>query len=147
MRILIDGDGCPVISQSIKIAKKHNIKLVILCDTSHNFDKYDVEIITISKGNDAVDFEIVNKANNKDIVVTQDYGLATMLLSKGCIIINQNGLRYTNDNIDMLLFTRYISKKMRDTKTKVKGPKKRTKQDNENFEKSLENIIKHIREK
>lgn len=85
MKILIDGDGCPVVDITIKVAKKFNIEVVIMCDTSHNFDKYNVETIVLSKGRDSVDFSLVNKVNKGDIIVTQDYGLAAMALSKGDI--------------------------------------------------------------
>ena len=142
MKILIDGDGCPVIDISINIAKRFNKEVVIICDTSHNFSKYKVDTIVVSKGQDAADFIIVNKVNKGDIVVTQDYGLAAMILSKGAYAINQNGLIYTNENIDQLLFTRHISKKIRNSGGKIKGPKKRNKEDDLKFEKALINLIK-----
>ena len=142
MKILIDGDGCPVIDVSINIAKKFNKEVFIICDTSHNFSKYKVDMIVVSKGQDAADFIIVNKVNKGDIVVTQDYGLAAMILSKGAYAINQNGLIYTNENIDQLLFTRHISKKIRNSGGKIKGPKKRNKEDDLKFEKALINLIK-----
>lgn len=142
MKILIDGDGCPVIDISINIAKRFNKEVVIICDTSHNFSKYKVDMIVVSKGQDAADFIIVNKVNKGDIVVTQDYGLAAMILSKGAYAINQNGLIYTNENIDQLLFTRHISKKIRNSGGKIKGPKKRNKEDDLKFEQALINLIK-----
>ena len=144
MKILIDGDGCPVISQSIKIAKKHNIKLVILCDTSHNFDKYDVEKIVVPKGMDSVDFALVNKVQRGDIVITQDYGLAAMVLSKGGYPINQNGRIYDENNIDELLFSRHVAKKIRNSGNKLKSIKKRSKDDDIKFKEMLDKLIKDI---
>ena len=70
----------------------------------------------------------------EDIVVTQDYGLAAMALGKGARIVNQNGLIYTNDNIDKLLMERHIGAKVRRSGGRTKGPAKRTKEDNERFE-------------
>ena len=144
MQILIDGDGCPVIQSTIDIARRYNVEVIIMCDTSHSFDKYDVKVITMSKGADSVDFKIVNEVKKDDIVITQDYGLATMLLAKEANIINQNGLIYSNENIDMLLFNRYLSRKIRNSGLRTKGPKKRTKEDNTKFEVSLEKLIKEI---
>ncbi|MGL5346791.1 MAG: YaiI/YqxD family protein [Peptostreptococcaceae bacterium] len=144
MKILIDGDGCPVIANTIKISKKYNIDVIVLCDTSHNFSKYNVETIVISKGADSVDFALVNKVQKGDIVVTQDYGLAAMVLSKGGYPINQNGQVYNNENIDMLLFTRHLSKKVRNSGQRVKGPRKREKEDDIRFEKSLEKLIERV---
>lgn len=144
MKILIDADGCPVIDVTIKVAKLFDIDVIIISDTSHNFSKQGVEIITVSKGNDASDFEIVNKVEKNDIVVTQDYGLAAMILAKEGYPINQNGVVYNNENIDRLLFTRHLSKKIRSSGGRVKGPKKRKKEDNLNFEKSLAELCKNI---
>lgn len=144
MKLLIDGDGCPVIDISINIAKRFNKEAIIICDTSHDFGKYKVEKIIVSKGQDSADFLIINKVNKGDIVLTQDYGLAAMVLSKGGYAINQNGLIYNNENIDRLLFTRHVSKKARNAGIRTKGPKKRTKDDNIRFEESLIRLFEKI---
>ncbi|MGL5695018.1 MAG: YaiI/YqxD family protein [Peptostreptococcaceae bacterium] len=141
MKILIDGDGCPVIKLSINLAKEFNKEALIICDTAHDFSKYNVETITVSKGNDSADFFIVNKVNKGDIVVTQDYGLAAMVLSKGGYVINQNGLVYNNENIDQLLFMRHVSKKVRQGGGRTKGPKKRTKDDDIKFKEGLIKLL------
>lgn len=111
MKILIDADGCPVVDIAINLGKKYNIKTVIMCDTSHIINKVGVETVILSKGSDSVDFALVNKVSKDDIIITQDYGLAAMVLSKDGYPINQNGLIYSNENIDQLLFTRHLSKK------------------------------------
>lgn len=144
MKILIDADGCPVIDITIKVAKLLNIDVIIMCDTSHNFNKKGVETIVISKGTDSVDFALVNKVKKGDIVVTGDYGLATMVISKGGHPINQNGMIYSDENIDQLLFTRYISIKARNAGNRVKGPKKRQKEDDIKYEDVLINLCKKI---
>jgi len=143
MKIYIDGDGCPVIDITIKIAKQYDLEFIIITDTAHSFNKYDVEIITVSKGADSVDFALVNKITSGDIVITQDYGLAAMCLAKKAIPINQNGITYTNENIDSLLFTRYLSKKIRMAGGRIKGPSKRDKKYDELFEKALKESIEN----
>ena len=144
MKILIDADGCPVVDTTIKVANKFNIEVIIMCDTSHVFNKPGVETIVLSKGADSVDFALVNKVSKGDIVVTQDYGLAAMVLSKGGCPINQNGKIYNNENIDQLLFTRHISKKARAAGCRTKGPKKRQKEDDIKFEENLINLCKNL---
>ena len=76
-----------------------------------------------------------------DLVVTQDYGLAAMVLAKGGKAINQNGLIYSQQNIDTLLFTRHIAKKVRMSGGHTKGPRKRTKQQDEDFLFALQRMI------
>ena len=144
MRILIDADGCPVVNETIKVAHKFNLESIIFCDTSHNFDEKNIKVIVVSKGIDAVDFAILNYIEKGDIVITQDYGLASLVLSRNSYAINQSGMVYTNENIDELLYSRYISKKMRNSGARIKGPKKRDKSQDIIFKENLEKLILNI---
>lgn len=146
MRILIDADGCPVVNETIKVAHKFNLESIIFCDTSHNFDEKNIKVIVVSKGIDAVDFAILNNIEKGDIVITQDYGLASLVLSRNSYAINQSGMVYTNENIDELLYSRYISKKMRNSGARIKGPKKRDKSQDIIFKENLEKLILNIRQ-
>lgn len=144
MRILIDADGCPVVNETIKVAHKFNLESIIFCDTSHNFEEKNAKVEVVSKGVDAVDFAILNNIQKGDIVITQDYGLASLVLSRNSYAINQSGMVYTNENIDELLYSRYISKKMRNSGVRLKGPKKRDKSQNIIFRENLEKLILKI---
>lgn len=144
MKILIDADGCPVVDIVINLAYKYNIKTIIMCDTSHIINKIGVDTIVLSKGFDSVDFALINKVSKGDIVVTQDYGLAAMVLSKGGHPINQNGIIYSNENIDQLLFTRHLSKKIRKSGQRIKGPRKRTKDDDIKFKNNFIDLIEML---
>lgn len=141
MKILIDADGCPVVKQATQIAKENNIEVVIFCDTSHIINSDYAQIITVSKGADSVDFALVNEVKSDDIVVTQDYGLAAMVLSKGGKAITQNGMIISDSNLELLLTSRYESKKARMSGAHLKGPKKRTAQNDESFVKSFKSLI------
>ena len=141
MKIYIDGDGCPVVDITIKVAKEYKLPCTIITDTSHIFNKEYADTITVEKGADSADFKIANLIEKGDIVVTQDYGLGAMCLSRGSKPISQNGLIYTDQNIDSLLMTRYISKKARMAGKHTKGPKKRTADQDKSFEKSLRKLI------
>ena len=141
MRILIDADGCPVVDIAVRLAKKHNIECLILCDTSHIFEKDGASTLTFSKGADSVDFALVNLLRMGDIVITQDYGLAAMCLARSAIVISQDGMEYTSDNIDALLLARHTAKKIRNSGGRLKGPSKRTPAQDSAFEKKLESLL------
>ena len=104
------------------------------------------EVITVGAGADAVDFKLVSLCQKGDIVVTQDYGVAAMILGKGAYGIHQSGKWYTNENIDQMLMERHLAKKARNTKKKhhLKGPAKRTEEDDKRFEVSLERLIDYM---
>ena len=151
MKIFVDADACPVKKEIEKIAKAKGIKVVMLIDTSHELKSDYSEIITVSKGRDSVDLALINMTSTGDIVVTQDYGVATMALAKKAYAISQNGLVYDDSNIDQLLFERHISQKIRRggrqlTSCKSGKFKKRTTDDNIKFEQCFERLINKIKE-
>lgn len=148
MKILVDADACPVVRIVERIAKMHGIPCVLLCDTNHILHSDYSEIKIIGAGADAVDFALVNLCKRNDIAVTQDYGVAAMVLTKGGYCIHQSGRIFSDDNISGLLMDRHLSKKARLTKAKhhIKGPKKRTEEDNKRFEEAFEKLIKQVKD-
>lgn len=141
MRILVDADACPVKQIIVKIAKEYGLKVLMFIDTSHEINDGYSQVITVDKGRDSVDIALINNAVHGDIIVTQDYGVAAMALSKGTKAINQNGLLYTADNIDKLLFERHLGQKVRRSGGKTSGVKKRTKENDLRFESQIRNLI------
>jgi len=141
MRILVDADACPVKNIIIRIARQNNIPVFMFIDTSHVLNDGYSEIITVNKAKDSVDIAIANKVRRGDIVVTQDYGVAVMVLGKGARAISPNGLVFTDNNIDMLLFERHLGHMTRKAGGRTKGPSKRTKVDNAKFERAFETLI------
>ena len=108
MMILIDGDACGVINVTERLAKEMNIPCHIYCDTSRMLESSYSEIHIVDKGRDSADFAIINKCTSNDIVITNDSGLATMVLAKNGIAINAKGFEYTTHNIMSYLTKRYI---------------------------------------
>ncbi len=137
MRVLIDADGCPVVDICIKVAKEKNTECHIFCDSSHEFSRENAQIHVVPKGADSADFCLVNFAKSGDVVVTQDYGLASMALSRGAVVINQDGLEYTEFNIDALLLARHTAKKIRCAGGRLRGAPKREKAQDKAFEETL----------
>lgn len=141
MKIFIDADGCPVVDITVKIAKENKLACIILCDTSHEIVRDGAQTITVSKGADSVDFALVNMVQQGDIVITQDYGLAAMCLARKALPISQNGMLYSNENIDALLLARHTVKKIRNAGGRLKGAGKRTAHQDEQFAAALYALI------
>ena len=147
MKILVDADACPVKEIIINIAKKYNVDVWMFVDTSHILKSDYAKVFTVDKANDSVDIHLANNTDKGDVVVTQDYGVAAMILGKGAHGIHQSGKWYTNENIDQMLMERHLSKKARMGKGKkhLKGPSKRTDEDDRRFEDGLERLIEEIK--
>ena len=141
MKIFIDADGSPVVDITTNIAMEYNIELIIVKNYAHDIYNDYATIISVDIGKDSADQYILNHAQENDLVITQDYGLAALLLSKQVKVINQNGLIYNNDNIDSLLNRRFLNVKARSQNKRHSNIKKRSSLDDENFSKTLNSII------
>lgn len=140
-RILIDADGCPVVDEAVALAKCFDVPCLILCDTAHRFEKPGAQTLVFPKGADSVDFALVNLVRPDDIVITQDYGLAAMCLARAARVLSQDGMAYTSENIDGLLLARHTAKKIRIGGGRLKGPKKRTPEQDGAFVRALTALL------
>lgn len=143
MKILVDADACPVVQIVERVAKKYSVSVTLLCDTNHVLSSDYSEVVIVGAGADAVDFKLINLCQQGDIVVTQDYGVAAMALGKKAYAIHQSGKWYTDENIDQMLMERHLAKKARrgSSKNHLKGPRKRTAEDDSRFEESFEKLL------
>ncbi len=141
MRILIDADGCPVVDLTIALAVEYGAECLLLCDTSHQFEKPGAATLTFSKGADSVDFALVNLLRPGDLVITQDYGLAAMCLARRGRVLHQDGMEYTDGNIDGLLSARHTARKIRSGGGRLKGPARRTAAQDADFARALRGVL------
>lgn len=144
MKIFVDADACPVVDIVEDIASKYKLDVTLLCDTNHVLTSDYSEVIVVGAGADAVDYKLISICHRGDIVVTQDYGVAAMALGKGAFAIHQSGKWYTDENIDQMLMERHLNKKARraSSRNHIKGPRKRTEEDDQRFAESFEKLLR-----
>ena len=149
MEIFVDADACPVVSIVEMIAKKYGIEVTLLCDTNHVLSSDYSKVLVVGAGADAGDYKLISVCRKGDVVVSQDYGVAAMALSKGAYAIHQSGKWYTDENIDQMLMERHLNKKARRSshKNHIRGPKKRTEENDERFCQSMEKMVLMAMEK
>ncbi len=143
MKILIDADACPSVKLIEEVAKEYNLIVNIYFDTTHNIESRYSNLIMVDKKSQSADIKLVNDIQKGDIIITDDYGVAIISLSKEAKVINSKGNVYTNNNINTLLLNRHINSKLRKHGIRVKGPKKRNKLDDENLIKVLKKLIEN----
>ena len=146
MKILVDADACPVVDIVEKTAEAYGIPAVLLCDTNPVLSSRYCVVTVVGAGADSVDFALVNLCEKGDAVITQDYGVAAMALGKGAFVLHQSGRQFTVENIDGLLMERHMAKKARAGKGKhhLKGPRKRTREDDERFAAAFERLLAQL---
>ncbi len=142
MNVLIDADACPVTNIAVAICSRHHINCFLLCDTAHQIQRPGAETLVFDKGSDSVDFALANRVHPGDLVITQDYGLASMCLARGARVMHQDGWEYTPFNIDALLFQRHEARKLRAAGGRTKGPKKRTASQDQAFSTAFSQLLK-----
>jgi len=143
VRILVDADACPVKNIIEKVAGEYKLPVAMYIDSSHILTSDYSEIITVGQGKDAVDLALINNCGSGDIVVTQDYGVASLALGKKARAIGNSGMIYDTDNIDKLMFERFLKQKVRRAGKKggkMNNPKKRTAEDDERFERNFRRL-------
>ena len=141
MKVLIDADACPVVDITVRLCKEFHIPCLLLCDTAHQMHREGAETLVFDKGADSVDFALVNRVLPGDIVITQDYGVASMCLAKRARILHQDGWEYTEYNITGLMEQRHAAKKFRASGGRTKGPGKRSRVQDKTFADSLHSLL------
>lgn len=141
MRLLIDGDACPNRQEVVDLACHYQIDTILFIDYAHFIEDERIEIISCEIGKDSVDQKILSCIESQDILITQDYGLASLALMKNALVLHVSGKRITEHNINNLLEYRYIGHVSRKSGKHTKGPKKRTKKDEMFFLRELEKLF------
>jgi len=141
MKLLIDADACPVVDIAVQLCSRYKVPCLLLCDTAHIIRKTGAQTLVFDKGADSVDLALVNRVEPGDIVITQDYGLASMCLARTEYVLHQDGWHYTQDNIDALLLERHEARKYRAAGGRTKGPSKRTAAQDRSFSLALEQLL------
>jgi len=123
----------------MEMGKKYNIPVWTVASFNHHIES-DHHVVVGNSAQEA-DLKVVNLTGSKDIVVTQDWGLAAIILGKGALALSPTGRVYLSQTIDFLLEEREIKSKVRRAGGRTKGPRKRTAADDKRFADKLEQII------
>lgn len=141
MKVIVDADACPVKSIIEKVSRSYNIDVIMVSNYHHQIESDYAKVVVVDGSSQAADMVIANYTRPGDIVVTQDYGLAALILAKQTNAIHPQGNIYSQENIDGLLMQRYVNQKARQANKRTAGPRKRTSLDDKNFEQQFEKLI------
>lgn len=152
--IFIDADACPVIAETLFVARKAGVAVVIVGNTTQNLQRHIkkndptqqtkgfwVDVLSVGVGADSADFAIIEELEPYDIVVTQDIGLASMVLGRTAYAISVRGKEFLPATIDMEMELRHVEKKIRRQGGRTKGPAPFTEENREHFLSTLERVV------
>ena len=141
MRLLIDGDACPDRKEVIELALHYGVEVLLFVDFSHIIEDERIQIVMCEVGKDSVDQMILSYIQEGDLLISQDYGLASLALLKNAVVLHVTGKRISEDNINNLLTSRYLGHLSRKQNKHVKGPKKRDYKTSQIFLRELEKLL------
>ncbi|MDY2776760.1 MAG: DUF188 domain-containing protein [Collinsella sp.] len=161
--LFIDADACPVTREALACARAARIPVIIAGNSTQNLERrirsgdphdaesargrddrhpgFWVETLDVSTGADSADFAIVERLEPGDVVVTQDIGLASMVLGRGALAMGVRGHAYHKATIDMQLLIRHEERKVRRAGGRTQGPAAFTEDDRERFKRNLARMI------
>lgn len=140
--VFVDADACPVKDEILLVAKHNQIDVIFVASYAHITNKHlKGQWIYVDTNKEEVDLYIMNHINKNDIAITQDIGLASLLLSRGVYVLSPRGKQYLENDIDQALFLRYFSAKQRRAGYYSKGPSSFTNQDRELFIRTFKKIL------
>ena len=148
--LFIDADACPVTREAINAARVLGIPVVLVANGTQNMDRYTkragVEAIQVSSGADAADFAVIERLQPGDVVVTQDIGLAAMVLGRGAAAVGPRGHVFHMATIDAEMHIRHEEKKLRRAGGRHGGPRPFTDEDREQFSEVVERLLRQAKD-
>lgn len=141
IHIYVDADACPVKEDILDVTKLYPIDIFFIASYTHVSNSDDFRWVYVDAESEEVDMYIVNRAAPGDVVITQDYGLASLLSGRGVCVLSPRGKQYTEENMDRMLHERFLAAKARRTGARVKGPRKLTRHDRDCFRNALRRIL------
>ena len=155
--LFIDADACPVTREALDTARRAGWPVVIAGNSTQNLERrirrddprdpeharrgFWVGVLDVSVGADSADFAIVARLSAGDVVVTQDIGLASMVLGRGAAAISVRGHVFRKETIAMELFVRHEEKKVRRAGGRTRGPAAFSSEDRRRFRENLTRLL------
>lgn len=147
VKIIVDADACPVKSEIVGTAGRFGVPVVMVASYDHRLEPHEgVTVVQVDRSDQSVDLYIANRIEAGDILITQDFGLATIGLAKRAVVLSNRGQRYTDRTIDFLLENRHERAKQRRGGKYGKGPRPFTEEDRRTFLQTLTKVLTGLQE-
>jgi uncharacterized protein YaiI (UPF0178 family) len=144
--LFLDADALPTLRDAVSIGLSHRVPVVVVANASQNLARYagkqGVEVLQAGPGPDAADFAIISRLGPDDVVVTQDIGLAAMVLGRGARALSPRGRVFSTYTIDAEMALRHAEQRHRRMGGRTRGPSRFEEADREHFRESLTGLLR-----
>ena len=146
IRILVDGDACPVKDEVYKVAWRHEVPVTIVSNSWFRVPDHPlIERVVVGAGFDEADDWIAERAAAGTVVVTGDILLADRCIKSGAAVIAPNGKPFTANSIGAAVATRAIMADLRSGIGQTGGPAPFAKADRSRFLASLDEALVRLK--
>lgn len=125
MPIWVDADACPKVIKEIlfRAAKREKVMTYLVANQNLVVPPSPfIRSITVPKGFDVADNEIVERIMDGDLVITSDIPLASDAIAKNALVITHRGETLTKDIIGARLSMRNFMEELRSSGVQTSGP-------------------------
>lgn len=148
IRILVDGDACPVKDEIYRVGERHGLAVIVVSNSYLRIPPSRlVSQVVVEKDPDAADDYIADQVDEHSIVITADIPLADRCIKTGAIVIAPNGKPFTPDSIGAAMATRALMQELRSGGDIVGGPPPFEKRDRSKFLEALHEAIVRLKRK
>ena len=142
IEIFIDADACPVKDEIYRVAQRYGLKVYVVANAFMMVPAHPkIERVIVEAGPDIADDWIAERAEDGDIVITNDIPLADRVLKKSAAAIAPNGRAFTADSIGAAVAQRAIMEQIRSTGAITGGPKPFDRTDRSRFLQALDEAV------
>ncbi|MCW7541609.1 YaiI/YqxD family protein [Aquabacterium sp. A7-Y] len=140
-RLWVDADACPKVIKDILF--RAAVRSQLLMTLVANRDLYVppspyIRTLRVARGFDVADDEIARQVAPGDLVVTQDIGLAALVLARDAHAVSPRGEPFSPDTIDERLRMRDLMDSLRSSGIDTGGPSALSAADRQAFARQLD---------
>lgn len=147
-KIFVDGDGCPVKQEVLRVAGRYDMKVTMVANAPIRMPPDEkTEIVVVGSGFDAADDWIAERVSEGDIVVSGDIPLASRCLKQGARVVDFKGKEMTTETIGDAMGSRELMAYLRESGLITGGPAPFQPRDRSRFLHKLDEVIQALRRK
>jgi uncharacterized protein YaiI (UPF0178 family) len=145
MRLIVDGDACPVKDLVLRAAHRLGVPLILVSNSRMSFgNEVGVTAVIVPEGPDEADRWIVNEATPQDLVITADIPLAAQVVDNGGIAVGHRGEIFDEASIGDRMATWALHRQLREGGLEVGGPKAYGPRDRAAFSESFDQLVRRL---
>lgn len=142
MRLIVDGDACPVKDLILRAAWRLKLPLLLVSNSRMAFgNEPGVTAVIVPEGPDQADLWIVEAVTPQDLVITADIPLAAGVVAKGALAVGHRGEIFDEASMGDRLATWALHRSLRDEGQIIGGPKAFGSKDRAAFAASFERLV------